>query len=210
MQGSEHIDLQPLQLGHQRKIRVIHLVCIPILFLIIYWYDWASSAVIPCCFFLFVVVYISFSAQNRHISIDPIRKEVEIGWIQWGIFSIDKRRYHFDEFSAVRYHTYLHGTHDNRPEAQFGLYLVHSVADLWPCGDTGLDRSEPKYDRDLAIAVAQMMGLPLLESDDEPWADRPRFKKTTLFSEPSCANQGNHPNSVDSVNHDCKDDRINK
>lgn len=132
MQGSEDIDLQPLQLGHQRRVRVIHLVFIPVLILIMYWYDWTSQVVMPCCFFLSVVVYMSISAQNRHITIDPVRKQVEIEWIQWGIFSIDKRRYPFDDFSAVRYHTYYYGSHDNPPEAQFGLYLVHSVADLWP------------------------------------------------------------------------------
>jgi len=123
---------------------------------------------------------------------------------------MDKRRYPFDDFSSVRYHTYLYGSHDNPPEAQFGLYLVHSVADLWPCGDTGLDWSEPKYDRDMAVAVAQMIGLPLLESDDEPWAYKPKFKKTTLFSEHSCTNTANFLNSVDSVNHDCQDIRNDK
>ncbi len=187
MQRSEHIDLQPLQLGHQRQIRMGHLalipICIPILLLIMYWYDWAISVVIPCCFFLFVVVYFSLTAQNRHITIDPARKEVEIEWIQWGLFSFDKRRCPFDDFSSVRYHTYHFGSHDNPPQAQFGLYLVHSVADLWPCGDTGLDWSEPKYDRDMAVAVAQMMGLSLLESDDEPWAYQPKFKKMMYFSE---------------------------
>jgi len=82
MQGSEQIDLQPLHLGHQRQIRMGHLalipICIPILFLIMYWNDWASSVVVPCCFFLIVVVYVSFSAQNRHITINPASKEVEI------------------------------------------------------------------------------------------------------------------------------------
>ncbi len=180
MQDREQIDLQPLQMGHQRKIRVKHLVFIPLLFLIMYWYDWASQVVTPCCFALFAVVYVSLSAQNRHVTIDPARKEVTIEWVQWGLFTLDKRRYPFDSFSAVRYHAYQHGPHDSPPETQFGLYLVHSVADLWPCGDTGLDANEPKYDRDMALTVGQMMGLPLLESDDEPWAVEPRFKETVI------------------------------
>lgn len=156
-----------------------------------YWYEWASQVVIPCCFVLFVVLYLSFSAQNRHVTIDPARKEVEIEWVQWGLFALDKRRYPFEEFSAVRYHTYQYGPHDSPPEAHFGLYLVHSVADLWPCGDTGLGISEPKYDRDMAVRVAQMMGLPLQESDDEPWAIKPKFKETTDFT------RSDAPSSVD-------------
>ena len=142
-----------------------------------HWYDWTITAVVPCCFFLFVVLYLSFKALNRHVTIDPVRKEVEIEWLQWGLFSIDKRRSPFDKFSAVRYHTYQRAWHDSPPETQFGLYLVHSVSDLWPCGDTFLDWSEPKYDRNMAVKVAQMMGLPLLESDDEPWAYKPKFEE---------------------------------
>lgn len=179
MQGRE-----PLQLGHQRQRRVLHLLLIPLLIGFMYWNDWNTSAIFTCSIFLAMTVYYSFAhALNRHVTIDPARKDVEIEWVQWGLFSIDKRRCSFDEFSAVRYHTYHHGSYDNPPEAQFGLYLIHGVADLWPCGDTGLDTYEPKYDRDMAIRVAQVMGLPLQESDDEPWADKPRFKKTTVVSD---------------------------
>lgn len=185
MQGSEL-----LQLGHQRQRRVLHLLLIPLLIAIMYWYDWNTTTVITCSIFLAMTVYYSFAhTLNRHVTIDPARKEVEIEWVQWGLFSIDKRRCSFDEFSAVRYHTYHYGSHDNLPEAQFGLYLVHSVADLWPCGDTGLDSYEPRYDRDMAVKVAQVMGLPLQESDDEPWADKPKFKKMVVFSELEAAGQ---------------------
>lgn len=184
MQGTDRSGLELLQLGQQRQKRVVHLLLVPILVGTMYWYDWNTTTVITCSIFLAMTAYYSFAyALNRHVTIDPIRKEVEIEWMQWGLFSIDKRQYPFDELSTVRYHTYRYGSHDNPPEAQFGLYLVHSVADLWPCGDTGLDSYEPKYDRDMAVRVAQMMGLPLQESDQEPWADRPKFKEMAGFSE---------------------------
>lgn len=177
MTGTEQTQLQPLHLGHQRKPHFVHLLFVPILILIMYWYEWSSQAVIACSIMLAATVYWSLTrALNRHVTIDPIRRMVQIEWIQWGLISLDKRICPFSEFSAVRYHTYQHGIYDNPVEAQFGLYLVHEVADLWPCGDTGLDSSdEPKYDRDMAVAVARLMELPLLESNDAPWADQPTF-----------------------------------
>ena len=79
MQCIERLGLEPLQLGHKRRLRVLHLLLVPILLMIMYWYDWSTTTVITCSIFLAMVAYYSFAhALNRHVMIDPTRKVVEM------------------------------------------------------------------------------------------------------------------------------------
>lgn len=177
-----------VRFGPAPGLRITHLLLIPYILLAMFCFDWHVLAVtLGSLAMIGLLLYSVFFAQTRQVTIDPKQRLVCMERKRWGIFVTQKRHAAFAEFSAVRYHTYDIILEDNwRDEVKFpqlGLYLVLGKQELWRLGDSGASRSEPKYYRNTAVTVAQMMGLTLMESDDEPWAYKPKIKKTTLFSE---------------------------
>jgi len=176
---------RPLHLGHPRRVLWVHLTLLPLPVVAMWIGNWEVIAVVLFSFILGLqIIYSFFFAINRHVTIDPIKRTVLYEKLQWGLSISERREASFDDFVAVRYYTYMIMIEDNGqevPDTRHGLYLLHRKMQQWRCGDSGMLPGEPLYFRNTAVTVAQMMGLPLEESDDHAQTYRPKIKKSTCF-----------------------------